>query len=85
MRNSRLGNGRKMKARPRVQKYLLVDYERQDAMGGRKPEYPNGDKKSKSATKTDVDRASELTKLRDLARRPMQKGIVIRGKRGKGG
>jgi hypothetical protein len=54
-------------------------------MGGRKPEYPNGEKKPKSAIKTDLDRVSELTKLRDLARRPMQKGIISRGKRGKGG
>jgi len=49
-------------------------------MGGNKPEYPNGQKYRNEAIKADQERISELAKVREMAKRPLKRGKISKGK-----
>ena len=54
-------------------------------MGGNKPEYPNGQKYPTEAIKAERERISEQAKVRDMAKRPLKRGKISKGKGRRGG
>jgi len=70
-----------MKAGRQVQKGMFqITANRQGAMGGNKPEYPNGQKYLNETMKADQERISEQAKVRAMAKRPMKRGKISKGK-----